>query len=126
MKKAFFFAVLLSGSFLFAQNAAPADNSQTSDNSNGQVTITGCVSRFNGDYTLMKQNPAVTYQLQPQNKIRLKNYLGQRVEVTGVKETTLSSSSDATAKEGSAAPITIAVQSIRTLDKDCSERSVGR
>ena len=42
----------------------------------------GCVSRSSGDYILMKQNPAVSYQLQATGKIRLRHYLGQRVEVT--------------------------------------------
>ncbi len=31
----------------------------------------------------MKQDPAVSYELQGTRKIRLRNYLGQRVEVTG-------------------------------------------
>ena len=43
----------------------------------------GCVSRFSGDYILMKQNPAMTYELQATGKTKLRQYLGQRVEVTG-------------------------------------------
>jgi hypothetical protein len=126
MKKILFFSVLLSCSFLLAQDAAPAESGQRSDNSKGQVTITGCVSRSSGDYILMKQNPSITYELQPTGKIRLKNYLGQRVEVTGVKEPTLASSSDAMAKEGSAAPVTISIRSIKAIDKDCSDQPVTR
>ena len=124
MKKLLFIILLLSGSFLLAQDHAASD--QGSKNSKGQVTVEGCVSRSNGDYTLMKQNPAITYELQATGKTRLKNYLGQRVEVTGTESPTLSSSSDATAKMGSAAPVTLTITSIKTLDKDCSERDVSR
>jgi hypothetical protein len=90
------------------------------------VTLQGCVSRSNGDYTLMKTDPAVTYELQGSHKIKLRHYLGQRVEVTGSQGPTMSSSSDAMAKMGSAAPVTLTVTSIRTLDKDCSVRDVSR
>jgi hypothetical protein len=72
----------------------------------------------------MKENPAITYELQATGKTKLKRYLGQRVEVTGTEGPTLSSSSDAT--RSSAAPVTLTITSIRTLDKDCSEQSVSR
>ena len=58
-------AVLLSSSFLIAQ-----DNGRVKD-SKGQVTVTGCVSRASGDYMLMKQDPAMTYELQGTDKIKL-------------------------------------------------------
>jgi hypothetical protein len=125
MKKLLFFTLLLSGSLLLAQDAAPVDN-QRSNNSSGSITVRGCVSRANGDYVLMKENPPDTYELQAAGKTRLKNYLGQRVEVTGNQAPTLSSSSDAMAKQGSAAPITITIKSIKTIDKDCSDRAVSR
>lgn len=123
MKNAFLLTVLLSGSFLFAQNAS-TDNGQRGNNSSGPVTVTGCVSRSNGDYVLMKQND--TYELQAKGKTRLKDYLGQRVEVSGRQEPTLATSSDAMAKQGAAAPVTIVIKSIRTLDKECSEGNVAR
>jgi len=127
MKKLLFVTLLLSGSLLLAQDSTPANTDQhSSKDSKGQVTIRGCVSRSNGDYTLMKENPAITYELQATGKTRLKHYLGQRVEVTGTEGPTLSSSSDATSKMGSAAPVTLTITSIRTIDKDCSEQSVSR
>ena len=58
------------------------------------------MSRSSGDYTLIKQNPAMTYELQGTRKIRLRHYLGQRVEVTGSESPTMSSSSDAMNKTG--------------------------
>jgi hypothetical protein len=114
-------ALLLSGSFLLAQDDHSANNAK---DSKGQVTLRGCVSRSSGDYILMKQNPAVTYELQGSRKIRLRNYLGQRVEVTGNESPTMSSSSDSMNKVGSAAPVTLTITSIKTIDKDCVVRDV--
>jgi len=127
MKKLLFVTLLLSGSLLPARDSTSANTDQQgSKDSKGQVTIRGCVSRSNGDYTLMKENPGITYELQATGKTRLKHYLGQRVEVTGTEGPTMSSSSDATNKIGSAAPVTLTITSIRTIDKDCSEQSVSR
>lgn len=120
-------ALLISGSLLLAQDSAPANtNQQGGNDSKGQVTMRGCVSRSNGDYILMKQDPAVTYELQGTHKIKLRHYLGQRVEVTGSESPTMASSSDAINKIGSAAPVTLTVTSIKTLDKNCSARDVSR
>jgi hypothetical protein len=124
MKRLFFVTLLLSGSILFAQDSTTVQ--QGSKDSKGQVTIQGCVSRASGDYILMKQDPAITYELQATGKTKLRHYLGQRVEVTGNESATMSSSSDATNRMGSAAPITLTVTSIKTLDKDCSVRDVSR
>lgn len=120
MKK-LFLALLLSSSFLLAQDNSATSQDNSAD-SKGPVTITGCVSRSSGDYTLMKQNPAETYELQASNNIKLKHYLGQRVEVTGTKSASMSTSSDAIARMGSPSPVTLTVTSIKTLDKNCSAR----
>jgi hypothetical protein len=117
---------LLSGGLLLAQNGSAASNEQKSNDSKGQVTLTGCVSRFGGDYTLTKENPGITYELQATGKTRLKNYLGKRVEVTGNAAPTMSSSSDAMDKTGSAAPTTITIDSIKIIDQNCSQSDVSR
>jgi len=112
--------LLLSGGLLLAQdNAAKTD---LPADSKGQITVTGCVSRSNGDHILMKQD--MTYQLQPAGKIRLKDYLGHRVEITGNTSPTLSTSSDTTTR--SASSQTLNIRSIKTLDKECSESNVPR
>jgi hypothetical protein len=115
-------ALLLSSSLVLAQDSG---NKQDAKDAKGQVTIQGCVSRSSGDYTLMKQNPPITYELQGTHKIKLSHYLGQRVEVTGSEGPSMSTSSDAMNKTGSAAPTTITVTSIRTIDKDCTQRQVS-
>ncbi|HZW96402.1 MAG TPA: hypothetical protein VFF64_25890 [Candidatus Eremiobacteraceae bacterium] len=77
MKKMLFVTLLLSGNFLLAQDSSSANTDQQgSKDSKGQVTVRGCVSRSNGDYTLMKENPAITYELQATGKTGLKHYLG--------------------------------------------------
>jgi hypothetical protein len=88
--------------------------------SKDEVTEKGCVSRLNGDYILMQTDPGVSYQLQATGKLKLRHYLGQQVEVTGVKLPTLGTSSDFVAKAGVASPETITVDSIKTIQNRCS------
>jgi len=114
------FALLLSSSFLLAQDSSPVNQDSPRD-SKGQVTVRGCVSRSSGDYVLMKQKPAETYELQATNKIKLRNYLGKRVEVTGTKSPSMSTSSDSMARMGSPSAVTLTITSIMMLDKDCTE-----
>jgi hypothetical protein len=114
------FAMLLSGAFLLAQDSSsPRENAK---DSKGQVTVQGCVGRSSGDYVLTKQNPGMTYELHATGKIKLRNYLGQRVEVVGTESPSLSTSSDAMNKTGSAASSTISVSAITTIDKECPVR----
>ena len=121
--RTFLCGLLLSGRFLLAQYSTPPSTGQhDAKDSKGQVTVQGCVGRSSGDYVLTKQNPAMTYELQGTHKIRLRNYLGQRVEVTGSESPTMSTSSDAMNKTGSAASGTLTITSIRTIDKECTVR----
>lgn len=118
------FALLLCSSFLLAQDSTPV-RQDTSKDDKGQVTLQGCVSRSSGDYVLMKQNPAETYELQATDKIKLRHYMGQRVEVTGRKSPSMSTSSDSMARMGSPASVTLTISSIKTLDKACSQRAAN-
>jgi hypothetical protein len=124
--KTFLCALLLSGGVLLAQDSNTAANEHEMKDSKGQVTLQGCVGRSNGDYILTKQNPAMTYELQGANHIRLRHYLGQRVEVSGSEGPSMSTSSDAMNKTGSAAPVTLTVTSIKTIDKRCEVRTPGQ
>ena len=115
-------ALLLSSTLLLAQdsnNTMPRENAK---DSKGQVTVQGCVGRSSGDYVLTKQNPGMTYELHATGKIKLRNYLGQRVEVVGTESPSLSTSSDAMNKTGSAASSTISVSAITTINKGCTVR----
>jgi hypothetical protein len=116
---------LLSGSFLLAQDNNPGTTGQhTSNEAKGQVTVQGCVARSSGDYILMKQHPAITYELQATGKIKLRQYLGQRVEVIGKESPSMSTSSDALTKTGAPSSLTLTITSIKTIAKECTARSV--
>jgi len=117
--------LLLLSSSLLAQDSNPSATSQPkSKDAKGQVTVQGCVGKFSGDYILTKQDPAITYELQATGKIKLRNYLGQRVEVTGSEGPSMSTSSDALTKTGSASSVTITISSIKTIAKQCTVHEV--
>jgi hypothetical protein len=118
--KSLLFALLLSASSVLAQDNQSAQ--ENSKHGKDEVTLQGCVSRSSGNYVLIKQHPAMTYELQASGKIRLRNYLGQRVEVSGQESPTMSTSSDALNKTGSASSVTINVSSIKTIEKECPQR----
>ena len=122
MKKLFFVTLLLSGSFLLAQDTHPADSHHDSKTAKGEITVQGCVGRSSGDYVLTKQNPAMTYELQATGKTKLRHYMGQQVEVTGHEGPSMSTSSDAMNKTGSASSVTLTITSIRTIDQECTVR----
>lgn len=126
MKSLLFFALLFLAATLFAQDSNSNSPKSHGKSSKDEVTLQGCVSRSNGDYILMKQDPGVAYELQPTGKMRLRHYLGKQVEITAHSEPTLSSSSDALNKVGSAAPVTLAIISIRTISSHCYEGGVPR
>jgi hypothetical protein len=119
--KTLLFALLLSGSFLFAQDTNANNPSQhDSKDAKGQVTVQGCVSRESGDFVLIKQDPGMTYELQSSRKTKLSQYLGQRVEITGTESPSLSTSSDTSARSGSPSPVTLTIASIKTISKECT------
>ena len=118
--------LLLLSSLLLAQESNPSATSQPkSKDAKGQVTVQGCVGKFSGDYILTKQDPAITYELQATGKTKLRHYLGQRVEVTGTEAPSMSTSSDALTKTGSASPVTITITSIKTISQECTVHQVA-
>ena len=119
------FVLLLSGSFLLAQSSDPSNPSQhKSKVSQGQITVQGCVDTSSGDYILFKQDPAMTYELQATGKIKLRQYLGQQVEVTGKESPSLSTSSDVLTRTGSASSVTLTITSIKTIKKECPVQQI--
>ncbi len=124
--KSWAFLMLLLSASLVAQDSRSASGKDPSKQSKDQVTIRGCVSQSNGDYILMRQDPDVSYELESSGKTRLKNYFGKEVEIKGRKFPTLGSSSDALNKVGSAAPVTLKICSIRTINQFCSVTGPSR
>jgi hypothetical protein len=122
MRIAVWAVLLLAASLIWAKSGQSGGSHQAANNNQaGSVTIRGCVSKANGDYVLMKENPGIAYQLEG-GKIRLKSYLGKRVEITGTESPTLSTSEDAINKMGNASPVTITVKSIQTIAGECESR----
>jgi hypothetical protein len=127
MKQTMLLVLAISASVLLAQNNNPR-NGVSSDNSKlakGQTTVQGCVSRSNGDFILVKQDPAMTYELHSGGKVRLGHHLGQQVEVTGTTSPSLSTSSDSLGRGGAPSSLTLTATSIRTIAKECTERLVS-
>lgn len=121
------FVVLLCGSFLVAQDNTATKNDQAgTTGSNNQITVRGCLDRSRGDYILEQGSPGMTYELQGSPGVKLGQYFGHRVELTGTKFPSLSTSSDSIAFGGSPAPVTIRVTSIKILDQQCSQKEVSR
>jgi hypothetical protein len=117
--------MLSAGSLVAQENNPPSGAGQ--DNSKatkGATTVRGCVSRSNGDFVLIKQNPAITYELHSAGKVKVGRYIGQEVEVTGKQSPSLNTSSDAL--EGrDPSPLTLTVTSIKSISKECTERLVS-
>jgi len=116
MTRTIVFAILLAGGCLMAKGNQNQEQ-QPPKQKSGQVTAQGCVSRSTGDFILMQSDPGNSYVLRPRGKLKLDPYLGQQVEVTGRETPTMSSSSNYNRR--SAAAVTIVVDSIKTISKQC-------
>jgi hypothetical protein len=126
MKHSMLLVLIFSAAGLLAQDNC-ASNGASPDRpkaAKGQKTVRGCVSRFNGDFILVKQNPAMTYELHSAGKVKLGPYLGQQVEVTGTTSPSLRTSSDALGRGGAPSSITLTATSIKTITKECTEPMV--
>jgi hypothetical protein len=117
MIKTTVFVLLFVGSCLVAPSGQA--QSQPSTKAKGQVTVQGCVSRQSEDYILIETDPGNSYVLHAAESVKLGQYLGQQVKVTGTKSPTLSDSSDAAR---STAGVTLTVSSIKTISKECASR----
>jgi|SRR5579862_516319 len=119
MKTTFLLLFVLSIAAAAQTDSAPASTNH-SNKSKGDVTVQGCVSKLSTDYVLVQSDPGNTFELQATGKMHLRQYLGQQVEVTGAKVSTMGTSSDFIARTGVASPVTIIVNSIKTVQKKCS------
>jgi len=119
------FVLLLSSGFVLAQDSKPSNPGQEKSKvSKGQITVQGCVATSSGDYTLFKQN--MTYELAAtgKSKIKLGQYLGQQVEVTGSESPSLSTSSDFLTRAGPPSSVTLTITSIKTIKKWCTLQQI--
>lgn len=114
MTKTTLCVLLFVGSCLISQSGQA--QAQPSAKPKGQVTVLGCVTRQSGDYILTQSDPGNSYVLHAADNIKLGQYLGHQVKVTGTKSPTLSDSSDA---GRSASSVTLTVNSVKTISKEC-------
>ena len=96
MKQPLLLVLVISAGVLLAQdNNVPKGPSQNNTKpAPEQTVVRGGVSRLNGDFVLMKQDPAMTYELHSTGKIKLGHYLGRQIEVAGKQSPSLTTSSD--------------------------------
>jgi hypothetical protein len=127
MKRTMLLLLVVWTSVLLAQdnNLSSRASQEQTKRSKGEITVRGCVSMLNGDFILVKQDPAMTYELQSAHKIKLGRYLGQRVEVTGRKSPSLDTSSDVMDSDRDASSLTLTITSIKTVTKECTEDPVS-
>jgi hypothetical protein len=123
-----FLVVLFAVSSLMAQSGpdrSSGANKPRSKNSEGEITVQGCLERATGDYVLMQTDPGNTYELeQGSRKIKLDPHVGEQVVVTGWKSPSLSTSSDSLNRFGAPSSLTIMVTRIRTIEEQCTTRDV--
>jgi hypothetical protein len=123
MSKAIVGLVLLCGAIALAQTTGTSQSSATgkqAKKSKDEVTVRGCLSKLSSDYILNQPDEGNSYELQGNRKVRLGPYLGQEVEVTGVQQPSMMTSSDYLTKTGAATSVTIVVHSIKSIAKRCS------
>lgn len=97
---------------------ARPSSDQPTNTQEGQVTLQGCVTRLSGDFVLTRTDPGNSYVLHAAHNIKLAKYLGQQVMLTGTKSPTLGDTSDSAR---SAPSITITVNSISSVSKECKD-----
>jgi hypothetical protein len=115
---------LLTGMLVWANiawgQAGNGNSSTVGNKSKSEITAKGCVAKQSTDYLLIQADQGNSYELQGSNKVRLKHYLGQEVEVTGVESPSMPTSSDYLARSGDATSVTITVHTIKTIQERCS------
>ena len=113
--------LLLCATMLVYGQTVGSAGQQPAKKSKDEITVSGCVGKSSTDYILTQPQQGNSYELQGSRNIRLRRYLGQQVEVTGVQAPSMSTSSDYLTRSGSASPVTITVTSIKTVAQRCSD-----
>jgi len=126
MKRATIFLLALCAAVAVYAQAGDANQAGSADQRHAkktkdEVTVQGCVGKMSTDYILTQPEAGNSYELQGSRKIRLRRYLGQQVEITGVESPSMSTSSDFLTRAGSPSPVTITVASVKTIAQRCSD-----
>ena len=113
-------SVLLLGlSWAVAQDGTSGQTSQTG--AGGQMTVEGCLSGSNGNFTLTDKN-GTSYQLSG-DTAKLTEHVGHEVKVTGTSGSAAAGASGSTEPSGTAgsagAGQTLEVTSVKHVAKSC-------
>ncbi|HEV2398307.1 MAG TPA: hypothetical protein VGS27_15300 [Candidatus Sulfotelmatobacter sp.] len=99
---------------------------QTRTNAGGQMTVEGCLSGSNGNYTLSDKN-GTTYQLTG-DTAKLSEHVGHEVKITGTSGSAAAGSSASTgagSTGASGAGQTLEVSSVKHISKTCKSGAGG-
>lgn len=107
-----------------AQSDSSANSGQTSrTGAGGQMTVEGCLSGSNGNFTLTDKN-GMAYQLTG-DTAKLSDHVGHEIKVTGTSAAGAGAESSAGAAAGSAAGQTLQVSSVKHVSKTCKSAGGG-
>jgi len=107
-----------------AQSDSSANSGQTSrTGTGGQMTVEGCLSGSNGNFTLTDKN-GMAYQLTG-DTAKLSDHVGHEIKVTGTSASGAGAESSTGAAAGSAAGQTLQVSSVKHVSKTCKSAGGG-
>jgi Protein of unknown function (DUF5818) len=110
--------VLLSASWVVAQDSTRTSTQTGSNAAGSETTVQGCLSGSNGNYMLTDKN-GMTYELKG-DASKLSEHIGHEIKVTGTKE---SSTGAGAMGQGGKASETLSVVSMKHISKTCQNGS---
>jgi len=99
-----------------ADQVEPSKEDRQGSKKTDLITVTGCVSRLNSNFILEESARSHSYQLQGGEQLKLENYLGKEVEVSGTETTPMTTSSP---RASTANPVALDIHSIKLLQPRC-------
>jgi hypothetical protein len=106
--------MLLGLTWAVAQDSTGATpSSRAGQSASGQVTVEGCLSGSNGNFTLTDKN-GTSYELKG-DTAKLSEHVGHEIKVTGVS----SSAAGESASAGAGSSQTLQVSSVKHVAKTC-------
>lgn len=107
--------MLLGLTWAVAQDTTGAQPSRAGQSASGQMTVEGCLSGSNGNFTLTDKN-GTTYELTG-DTAKLTEHVGHEVKVTGMSSSGAGAAGGESASAGSAH--SLQVSSVKHISKTC-------
>ena len=105
--------MLLGLTWAIAQDQSGAASSRSGQSAGSQMTVEGCLSGSNGNFTITDKN-GTSYQLTG-DTAKLSEHVGHEVKITG----TASSGAGESASAGAGSSQTLQVSSVKHVSKTC-------